>query len=116
MDSTDNSRQTRINNAKTFLKEYSDEKVACAPTIFNLAHLKLNNSIAKDNKPVFIVINSGQNKILESYQVDAVHEFIYSLLAHGIQLSKKVVFNAIVTLKCTQNPDCNAPTMQWFRG
>ena len=38
IDFTDNSHQTDINNAKIFLKEYFDEKVAYAATIFDIAH------------------------------------------------------------------------------
>ena len=90
MDSTDNSRQTHINNAKTFLKEHLDEKVAYTATIFDLAHSILKNSIARDNKPVSTVINNEQNRILEPHQVNAVHGFIQSLLAHNIQPSKGI--------------------------
>ena len=61
-----------INNAKTFLKKHLDEKVACAVTIFDFAHSTLKNSIVKDNKPVSIVINNGQNKILKPHQINAV--------------------------------------------
>ena len=86
MESTDNSHQARINSAKTFLKEHPDEKVPCAATILELARSTLGSSIAR---PVFTVVNSGQNKILEPYQVTAIHGFIRSLLVHGIQLSKQ---------------------------
>lgn len=116
MESTDNSHQARINNTKIFLKEHPDEEVACAATIFGLARSTLRSSITKDKRPVSTVINGGQNKILEPYQITAIHGFIQSLLVHGIQPSKGVVFNAIVTLKRAQNSDGKPPTMQWFRG
>ena len=89
MDSTDNFGQTYINNVKTFLKEHPDEKVACIAIIFDLAHLTLKNSIAKDSKPVSTVINNEQNRILESHQVNVIHKFIQFLLIHNIQPSKK---------------------------
>lgn len=72
MDSIGDSRQTRIDNAKAFLREHPDEKVACAAKVFGLAHSTLFSSTAKNNQPVSTVINGGQNKILEPRQAKAI--------------------------------------------
>lgn len=118
MDSVPNnadSLQTRIDNAKAFLRENPDEKIACAAQIFKLAHTTLYGSISRDKKPISRGQRGGQNKILDEHQVKVIHQFIRSLLAYGIEPSRGVVFNAIVNLKRTQNPENNAPTQRWFR-
>lgn len=118
MDSVPNnadSLQTRIDNAKAFLRENPDEKIACAAQIFKLAHTTLYGSIARDKKPISRGQRGGQNKILDEHHVKVVHQFIRYLLAYGIEPSRGVVFNAIVNLKHAQNPENKAPTQRWFR-
>ena len=124
------SLQTRISDAKTFLLENPDERTACAAQIFKIRPTTLYSSIATDKKSSFSDMKSssnkkssssaksargGQNKILEEHQVKAIHHFIRSLLAQGIQPSHGVVFNAIVGLKRGQNPESSGPTLRWFR-
>ena len=111
------SLQTRISDAKTFLLENPDERTACAAQIFKIRPTTLYSSIATDKKSSSSAKSArgGQNKILEEHQVKAIHHFIRSLLAQGIQPSHGVVFNAIVSLKRGQNPESSGPTLRWFR-
>ena len=76
---------TCIIDAKTFLKENPKETIACAARIFQLPETTLYNSIIRSKKPV--KKTGGHNKILEEHQVKAIHKFIRSLLAYGIQPS-----------------------------
>lgn len=107
---------TRIDDAKAFLKENPDEKIAHVADKFCLHHTTLYSSIAHDKKPVSNIKKGGQNKILDEDQVGAVHKFIRSLLAYGIQPTHDVVYNAIVNLKRVQDPEKKSPTQRWFRG
>lgn len=118
MDSAPNnidSLRTRIENAKAFLKENPDEKIACAAQIFGLAHTTLRSSIARDKKPTSGVKRGGQNKVLEKHQEAAILNMIRSLLASGIQPSHGDIFDAIVHLKRGRNPEYKGPSQRWFR-
>ena len=103
--------------------ENPDERTACAAQIFKIRPTTLYSSIAthmksSSNKKSSSSAKSAggeQNKILEEHQVKAIHHFIRSLLAQGIQPSHGVVFNAIVSLKRGQNPESSGPTLRWFR-
>ena len=111
------SLHTRIENAKAFLSEHPGEKIACAATIFGIAHTTLYSSIARDKrpKPDIEVKRGGNNKILDEHQTEVIHRFVRSLLAFGIDPSHGVVFNAIVSLKHAHSPERSAPTPRWFR-
>ena len=105
-------RHVRIQNAKQFMLNNPSESTAVAARIYGLAATTLYDAKkrAGPDKP-----RGGQNKILENYQVEALHAFIRSLLAHGIQPSHGLIFNAIRTLKRAQNPDFEGPSQRWFR-
>jgi hypothetical protein len=106
-----------VSKAKAFLKENPHEKLVTAARIYKLpSHSTLYSSIARDKEPPKKL--GGHNKVLVEYQVQAIHNFIRSLLAHGIQPTYAVVFNAIVGLKRAQNrhdPKYTGPSRRWFR-
>lgn len=109
------SLRTRIENAKAFLKENPDEKIAGAAQIFGIAHTTLRSSIARDKKPLSGAKRGGHNKVLEKHQEDAILKMIRSLLASGIQPLHGDIFDAIVTLKRGRNPEYKGPSQRWFR-
>ena len=110
---TSDSIATRVQNAKQFLLENPKECIVCAARIFNLAETTLYSSIEREKTPP--KKTGGQNKILEEHQVRAIHEFIRSLIAYGIQPTHKVVLAAITTLKRAQDAEFNGPSPRWFR-
>lgn len=99
IDFANNFYQTCIDDVKTFLKEHFNKIIIYKAIIFELVRIILISSIVKNNQSVLIVINNRQNKILELHKIKATHRFICFLFAHGIQLSKNVIFNIIITLK-----------------
>ena len=105
-------RHLRIQNAKQFMLDNPSETTACAARIYGLAETTLYEAMkrARPDKP-----RGGHNKILENYQVEALHGFIRSLLAHGIQPAHGLIFNAIKTLKRAQNPEFEGPSQRWLR-
>lgn len=66
--------------------------------MFNLQARTLHSFIASKKTPTGPG-SGGHNKILEKYQVEAIHQFIWLLLTYSIQPSHRVVFGAIITLK-----------------
>jgi hypothetical protein len=86
-------------DAKKFLKENSTESKIVAIRIFNVSVKRLIKSISRNSED----IREEQNKILESHQERAIHDFIRSLLLHELQSTRELVFNAIVSLKRLQS-------------
>ena len=84
---TSDSIATRVQNAKQFLLENPKESIVCAARIFNLVDTTLYSLIEREKTP--LKPTEGQNKILEEHQVRAIHEFIRSLIAYGIQPTHK---------------------------
>ena len=82
--------------------------------MFKIQDSTLRSSIKTEAKPNGPGAG-GQNNILEDHQVEAIIQFIRSLLATGIQPSHGVVFSTIVALKLAQNPHKDPPTERWFR-
>lgn len=107
--------QTRIHDAKAFVKNNPDTKIAHVANMFTLPHTTLYSAISRDKKPVPSAQRGGYNQILEKHQVEAIHKFIRSLLVYGIQPTFGVIFNAIVGLKHAQNPEKKKPSERWFR-
>ena len=103
--------KTRICKAKEFLQENPDEHTATAASIFNLSSTTLRSAIARPQDR----INGGQNKILQEYQIKALHQFIWSLLACQIQPTFQLIFGVICNLKHAQNPNLKPPTWCWFQ-
>jgi uncharacterized protein YcbK (DUF882 family) len=84
-----------MNKAKKFLKENLTESKAVAAKIFNVNEKTLTE---------FIQCNSDEkkekhNKILQNHEINALDDFIRSLLRHEILLISQIVFSAIVSLK-----------------
>ena len=102
---------TRILCAKDFLKENPDEKPVTAARIFQIKPTSLNSSLTRKTSG----IRGGHNKILQQHHVEALHSYIRSLLAYGIQPTFPLVYNSICNLKRAQNPDFKAPSLAWFR-
>ena len=102
---------TRIVSAKKFLLENPTETKSCAARIFDLSASALCSSIERQsgNK------RGGHNQVLDAHQTQAMHEFIRSLLAHGIQPTHGLVFGAVRSLKCALNPSYRGPSAPWFR-
>jgi hypothetical protein len=107
---TDDS-STRIRKAKEFLQQNPDEHTKTAAHIFNLPPTTLKSSIARPQNR----IHSRQNKILQEYQIKALHEFIRSLLACQIQPTSQLIFTVICNLKRAQNPNSKPPSRCWFQ-
>lgn len=119
MDSTSSpidSLRVRIHNAKAFVRENPDKTIAFAAETFELSHTTTYNSLARDKSKARSKKgkHGGQNKILKEYEEKAVEHFIRSLLMYSIKPSYEVVYNAIVSLKCAQNPGRKAPAKRWF--
>ena len=73
-----------FNDAKAFLRDNPDEKIAHAAREFGIALPTLYTAIARDKKPRVPKKRGGQNKILEAHQVAVLHDFIWSLVAYNI--------------------------------
>jgi hypothetical protein len=102
---------THIRRAKAFLHENPNEQAVTAARIYNLRPITLWSSLSR---PEPTGIRGGQNKILQEHQKQAIHQFIRSLLAHGIEPSRQLVFNSICHLKHAQDSDFKAPSLEWF--
>jgi hypothetical protein len=104
---------TRLQQAKAFLTDNPTETRATAARIYKVKLSTLCSSLSRpQNKQ-----HGGQNKVLEDYHIKAVHTFIRSLLANGIQPTHGLVYNSICFLKRSQNPDgfnWKAPSPSWF--
>ena len=82
-----------------------------AARIYNLSGSILRSLISRSQNAKY----GGQNKILQEYQKNAIHQFIQSLLASHIQPTYQLIFNAICNLKRAQDPDFKSPSLSWFR-
>jgi uncharacterized protein YcbK (DUF882 family) len=84
-----------MKNAKKFLKENFTKSKAIAAKIFNVKASSLINFIKRDSDQK----NEDQNKILQNHEINALDDFIRSLLKHEILFTSEIVFSAIVRLK-----------------
>jgi hypothetical protein len=84
-----------MENAKKFLRENPTESKAVAAKIFNVNEKTLTESIRRDSS----VKKEGHNKILQNHEINALDDFIRSLLRHEILPTSQIVFSAIVDLK-----------------
>jgi uncharacterized protein YcbK (DUF882 family) len=84
-----------MKNAKKFLKENLTESKAIAARIFNVNVNSLIIFIRRDSDQK----NEDQNKILQNHEINALDDFIRSLLRHEILSISQIVFSAIVDLK-----------------
>jgi hypothetical protein len=108
------SLSTRFSKAKAFVKENPHERFVIAARIC-IQTPRIPRSIAQSHATRSL---RRHNKVLVEYQVQAVHDFIRSLLAHGIKPTHAVVFNAIVGLERAQkrhDPKYTGPSQRWFR-
>ena len=103
---------TRICNAKEFLHENPTEKTTTAARVYNLPPSTLQSSIDRTHKPR--TGHGGHNKILLDHEKKAIHQFIQSLLASGIQSTSQLIFRSICNLKRAQNPNFKIPSRVWF--
>ena len=85
----------RIVNAKKFLLKNPNETKTCAARISNLSMETISSSIRRQSGSQC----GGHNQVLDAHQIRAIHDFIRSLLAHGIQSTHDLVFSAIRSLK-----------------
>ena len=70
---------TRLQEAKAWLREHQEETITTASRIFQLNRTTLAYSIQKAKH-----LNGGQNRILTSSQERVIHQFIESYLDHGL--------------------------------
>ena len=110
-----NDTVTRLNDAKQFLIENPLESKICAARIFDIPRTTLQSSLAQNSASNEVEKRGGHNKILEKHQIKAIYEFIRSLLTYGVQPTHELIFNAIKSLKRSQNADYKGPTKRWFR-
>jgi hypothetical protein len=104
---------TRIRHAKEFLQENPNEIAITAARIYNIQPQTLNSSIKRAPTSG---IRGGLNKVLQDHHKVALHLFIQSLLAYGIQPTYQLVYNSICHLKRAQDPEYKAPSLGWFSG
>jgi uncharacterized protein YcbK (DUF882 family) len=86
-----------MNKAKKFLKENLTESKAVAAKIFNVNEKTLTEFIQRDSNKK----KEKHNKILQNHEINALDDFIRSLLRHEILSISQIVFSAIVNLKRT---------------
>jgi uncharacterized protein YcbK (DUF882 family) len=84
-----------MNQAKKFLRENLIESQVVAAKIFNVNRKSLNSFIKRDSGEK----NEEQNKMLQDHEINALDDFIRSLLKHEILSISQIVFSAIVDLK-----------------
>ncbi len=84
-----------MKNAKKFLKENLTESISVAVRIFSVNRRTLSAFIQRGSG----AMNEGQNKVLQKHEINALDNYIRSLLKHGILSTSGIVFSAIVGLK-----------------
>jgi uncharacterized protein YcbK (DUF882 family) len=84
-----------MKNAKKFLKDNLTESKAVAAKIFNVNEKTLIEFIRRDSE----IKKEKHNKILQNHEINALDDFIRSLLKHEILSISQIVFSAIVNLK-----------------
>ncbi len=97
-------RAKRIENAKQFLKDNLIEIIACAARIYDLIEITLYSSINRQKKEdedqnADKKRHESNNKILQSHEVDALHELIRSLFMSDISSTHNLLFEVICFLK-----------------
>jgi uncharacterized protein YcbK (DUF882 family) len=95
-------RAKRIENAKQFLKENLIEIIACAARIYDLTEITLYSSIKRQKdeaEKISLSRREEHNKILQSHEVNALHELIRSLLMSDISSTHNLLFEVICFLK-----------------
>jgi uncharacterized protein YcbK (DUF882 family) len=95
-------RAKRIENAKQFLKENLIEIIACAARIYDLTETTLYSSIQRQKdeaEKTSVSKREDHNKILQSHEVDVLHELIRSLLMSNISSTHSLLFEVICFLK-----------------
>jgi hypothetical protein len=104
------SLEMRLQKAREFLQENSSERPITAARIYNIPST-LYDAMKRgwEHRQT-----GGQNRILQEYHTQALHKFIRSLLASGILPTHAIVYNAICSLKKTQDPNSKAPSYSWF--
>jgi uncharacterized protein YcbK (DUF882 family) len=95
-------RAKRIENAKQFLKENFIEIIACAARIYDLIEITLYSSIKRQKdeaEKTSVSRREKHNKILQSHEVNVLHELIRSLLMNDISSTHNLLFEVICFLK-----------------
>src|SRR5690348_9166227 len=88
-----NNISTRLCKAKEFIQENPNEQTITVARIYNLSGSTLRSAISR--RPTSKANCGGHNKILQEYQIKALHLFIRSLLASQIQPTYHLIYNAI---------------------
>jgi uncharacterized protein YcbK (DUF882 family) len=84
-----------MDQAKKFLRENLTESQVVAAKLFNVNRKSLNSSIKRDSDEK----NKKRNKMLQNHEINALDDFIRSLLKHEILSINEIVFSVIVRLK-----------------
>jgi uncharacterized protein YcbK (DUF882 family) len=84
-----------MNQAKKFLKENFTESQVVAAKIFNVNSKSLSAFIKRDSDEK----NEEHNKMLQKHEINALDDYIRSLLKHEILSTNEIVFSAIMRLK-----------------
>jgi hypothetical protein len=106
-----NNISTRLCKVKEFLQKNSKEQAITAACIYNLPESTLWSSIQSTKK-----IHDKHNKLLQKHEKNAIHQFIWSLLACHIQSMSQLIYNVICNLKHAQNSiDFRSSSLSWFR-
>ena len=109
-------RHLRIQNAQQFIRKNPTETKAVAARIFHLPEQTVYTAVRRSKQPSGKKRKGqGQEKILDKHQMEAIHEFVRSLLSNGILPTHGLVFNGIRTLKLAQDLDFDGPSQRWFK-
>jgi hypothetical protein len=91
------------------LKDNLTESKAVAAKIFNVNEKTLTEFIWRDSDAK----KEKHNKILQNHEINALDDFIRSLLRHEILSISQIVFSAIVDLKRTHR--LKTLSKRWFQ-
>jgi hypothetical protein len=100
---------TRIQQAKDWLKEHENETIVTASRIFKLQSTTLRSSIQRTPQGP----QGGQNRILSPNQENNLNQFIRAYLDHSLLPTKAVLLAAITRLRGLENK--GPPTDRWFQ-
>ncbi len=94
-------RAKRIENAKYFLKDNLIEIIACVVCIYDLIEITLYNLLSrkKNEAEKRSSRRERHNKILQSHEINALHELIKSLLMNDISSTHNLFLKVIYFLK-----------------
>jgi hypothetical protein len=106
-----NDLKTRLREAKKWLQLHPREKQTTACSVFKLHPKTLSSHLIRKSTGQQ---HGGQNKILQAYQVSALHTFICHLVGNYLQPTFQLLYNVICTIKRGSALNPLPPSISWF--